>query len=361
MAAGAHLHAAGGDGALSAGAAAPARRWLLAPDAFKGTLAAGEVAEAMAVGIASADPEALVERCPLADGGEGTLDVLIDAFGGWRAEVPVRDPLGRVIVADLGWADEGRLAIVEVARASGLALLAPEERDAEAASSAGTGEMIGAAAAAGAREIVVAAGGSASTDGGAGAIAAIESWKGPGSARLTVLADVQTPFERAAAVFAPQKGADADAVARLQARLEQLARELPRDPTGVPMTGAAGGLAGGLWARYDARLVPGAEWVLDAVSFDERLAGATAALSGEGCLDAQTLEGKMVYEVARRCRRAGVPVSAIVGRTELDPDEASRLGLFCVAEAGDVDAISSAAALLALSTLEGHRYRNRRS
>jgi glycerate 2-kinase len=359
VAARALVHAAGGDGELSGEAAAPARRWLLAPDAFKGTLTAAEVADAMAVGIASADPEALVERCPLADGGEGTLDVLVDAFGGWRAEVPVRDPLGRVIVADIGWADEGRLAIVEVARTSGLALLAPGERDAEAASSAGTGEMIGAAAAAGAREIVVAAGGSASTDGGAGAIAAIESWKGPGAARLTVLADVQTPFERAAAVFAPQKGADAGAVERLQARLAQLARELPRDPTGVPMSGAAGGLAGGLWARYGARLVPGADWIIDAVSFDERLARATHALTGEGRLDAQTLEGKTLYAVARSCRAAGVPLHAIVGRCELDPADGSQLGLASVTEAGEAAAISSAAAQLALSTAERHRRRNR--
>jgi glycerate kinase len=305
----------------------------------------------MARGIVSADPGAVADRCPVADGGEGTMELVVAALGGWRAEVPASDPLGRRIVAEIGWAEDGRLAIVEVARASGLALVAPDERDAEAASSAGTGEMIGAAAAAGAQEIVVAAGGSASTDGGAGAIAAIERWKGLAGARLTVLADVQTPFERAAEVFAPQKGAEVAAVARLSERLARMARELPRDPSGVPMTGAAGGLAGGLWACYDARLVPGAEWVLDAIAFDTRLAGATAAITGEGRLDAQTFEGKAVREVTTRCARAGVPVHAIVGSSELDRGQVARLDLESVSIATDPDALASAAAELASGAL----------
>ena len=154
----------------------------------------------------------------------------------------------------------------------GLGLLERSELDPEGASSAGTGELVAAAIDSGCGRVVVAAGGSASTDGGAGAIAAIEAAGGLRGAELLVLADVSTPFERAAEVFAPQKGADGETVARLAARLQRLADELPRDPRGVPMGGAAGGLAGGLWARYGAPILAGSAWVLDAVGFDARLA-----------------------------------------------------------------------------------------
>ena len=153
--------------------------------------------------------------------------------------------------------------------------------------------------------MLVAAGGSATTDGGAGAIDAIEAAGGLGKAKLEVLCDVSVPFERAAEVFAPQKGADPEAVARLTERLTARAGALPRDPRGKPMTGAAGGLSGGLWAAFGARLVPGAAYVLGLLGFDRRLEDADAAVTGEGRLDPQSLEGKLVGEVARRCREAG--------------------------------------------------------
>ena len=128
-----------------------------------------------------------------------------------------------------------------------------------------------------------------------------------------MLTDVRTPFERAPAVFGPQKGADPAMVERLEERLDALAAELPRDPRGVPMTGAAGGLSGGLWAAHGAVLEPGAPWILDALDFDARMRAARAVVTGEGKLDEQTLEGKLVGEIGTRTRQAGVPLHAIVG------------------------------------------------
>jgi len=317
--------------------------WLIAPDSFKGTYSAREVAFAIAAGV---DGEVL-DLCPVADGGEGTLATVLEALGGHVHAEPAHDPLGRELTGQRGWVPQRSLAIVETASASGLCLLAPSEFDAEGASTFGTGELIAAALAAGADHVVVGAGGSASTDGGAGAIEAIEAAGGLRGARLTVLADVSTPFERAAEVFGPQKGADAGTVERLTARLHAQAEALPRDPRGMPMRGAAGGLAGALWARYDARIVSGAAWVLDALGFDERLARATALITGEGRLDAQTLEGKVVGEIARRCTRAGVPAHAIVGSVSLDADGCQTLGLASVQQARDLAEMEHAGGALA--------------
>jgi glycerate kinase len=324
---------------------------LIAPDAFKGTYSAKDIALTIAAGIHDVDASAAIELCPLADGGEGTLEVLVEGLGGRTTDADAHDPLGRSIRAPLGWVHDGASAIVAVADASGLVLLTPVERDAELASTIGTGELIAAAISAGAAQVVVAAGGSASTDGGEGAIQAIEARGGLHGAQLTVLADVTTSFERAAEVFAPQKGAGADAVRRLTARLHERAQALPRDPRGLPMTGAAGGLAGGLWARYGATLLPGAPWVLDALDFDERIARAGAVVTGEGRLDAQTLEGKLVSEVARRARNAGVPVHAVVGRSLLTDAEDSELALATVSEAGDRLGLERAGRALARSAL----------
>ena len=316
---------------------------LIAPDSFKGTFTAGEVATAVAGG---AGPLIESDRCPLADGGEGTLGVLLGALGGEVLEREAHDPLGRPILAELALTGDGT-AIVEVAGASGLGLIAPGERNAEAASSRGTGELIAAAADAGAREILVAAGGSATSDGGLGALEAIEQAGGLHGSRITVLADVTTPFERAAEVYGPQKGADTDAVARLTARLDRLAERLPRDPRGISMSGAAGGLSGGLWAAHEARLVLGAPWVMDAVGFQAKLARARAVVTGEGRLDAQTLEGKVVFEVSERCRRAGVPVHVVAGSCFLAAGELELLGLASVREAGTVELLREAGAEIA--------------
>lgn len=317
---------------------------LVAPDAFKGTLSGAEVAQAIGRGLqAEGWP---VDECPIADGGEGTLDVLLAALGGQTVSARVSDPLGRRIEAKLGLLPGAR-AIVEAAEASGLHLVAEIERDPEAASTRGTGELIAAAVRAGAREVVVCVGGSATTDGGAGAIAAIEEGGGLDGARLVVVCDVRTPFERAAEVFAPQKGADPAAVGRLTIRLDALAVQLPRDPRNVPMTGCAGGLSGGLWAAFGAVLVPGAPYVLDALGYDARMRTARAVVVGEGRLDWQTLQGKAAGEAAVRARQAGVPCHAIVGQCDLDRFGARILDLQAILEAGTPDALQDAGRELA--------------
>ena len=151
----------------------------------------------------------------------------------------------------------------------------------------------------------MAVGGSATTDGGAGAIEAIEAAGGIGRAKIVILTDVRTTWEDAPKVFGPQKGADEAMIARLEQRLDELAPTLPKDPRGVPMTGAAGGLSGGLWAQYGAALEPGAPFVLDALDFDDRMRAARAVVTGEGKLDEQTLQGKLVGEIGTRTRQAG--------------------------------------------------------
>src|SRR5436190_13460404 len=336
---------------------------LVAPDAFKGTFRAPEVAAAIGRGIERAGFEP-PDLCPIADGGEGTMEALVLALGGETAGTTVRDPLGREIRAGFALLEDGETAVVEVAQASGLNLVAearahggeaPGSGDAEAASTHGTGDLIAAAVDAGASVVLVAAGGSASTDGGAGAIEALREAGGLRRARLVVLADVRTPFERAATVFAPQKGADAAAVARLSRRLERFADGLGRDPRGVPMSGAAGGLAGGLWAAFDARLEAGAPFVLDAVGFDERARAAFALITGEGRLDDTTLHGKAVFEAATRARQAGVPAHAIVGQDRLDPFGKRILDLQHVIEAGTATGLEAAGEQLARALVEETR------
>jgi glycerate 2-kinase len=316
---------------------------LVAPDSFKGTFNASDVADAIGRGLQDAGRP--VDLCPVADGGEGTLDALAAGLGAERQHAHVIDPLARPIVAEYGLA--GEVAIVETASASGLGLVAPAERDAFAATTAGTGQLIAAAIDAGARVVYLGVGGSATSDGGAGAIRAISSAGGLRGARLVVLCDVRTPFEDAARVFGPQKGADAGEVKRLTARLNALARRLDRDPRGVPMTGAAGGLSGGLWSAFGAELVPGAAFVLDEVGFDARMRAARAVVTGEGKLDMQSLVGKVVSEVATRARQSGVPCHAVVGTRELDAMGARILDLDRVVEASTLAEIEAAGRALA--------------
>jgi glycerate kinase len=330
----------------------PERPVLVAPDSFKGTFRASEVAAAIGRGLERAGlmPPDL---CPVADGGEGTMDALLPALGGEVVAADAHDPLGRELTGCFALVEDGGSAIVETATASGLNLVADDERDAWAASTYGTGELIAAAAQAGAQVIIVAVGGSATTDGGAGALEAIEDAGGLGGARLVVLCDVRTPFEHAPKVFGPQKGADPEMVARLEKRLDELAARWPRDPRGVPMTGCAGGLSGGLWAVHRAVLEPGANWVLDALDFDDRMRASRAVVTGEGKLDEQTLQGKLVGEIGTRARQAGVPLHALVGRDELDPFGKRIIDLQFIREATTLEELESAAEELGTALATG--------
>jgi glycerate kinase len=301
-----------------------------------------EVAAAIARGLRAAGREAI--ELPVADGGEGTIDVLLTTLGGERRSARVPDPLGREVEAAWALLPDGS-AVVEMAQASGLKLVGEAERDAWAASTYGTGELIVEAARAGAEKVIVSVGGSATTDGGAGAVEALDD--AGVSPALEVLCDVRTPWERAPAVFGPQKGADAAMVARLEKRLDELASRAPRDPRGEPMTGAAGGLSGGLYGFRGAGLVPGAPYVLDAIGFDERMREAAYVVTGEGRLDDQTLQGKILGEVATRCRQSGVTCHAVVGKDDLEPFKARILDLASVREAGDPDALEAAGRELA--------------
>jgi glycerate kinase len=293
------------------------------------------------------------DLCPVADGGEGTMDALLPGLGGEVVAAAAHDPLGRELTGCFALVEDGGSAIVETATASGLSLVADGERDAWAASTYGTGELIAAAAQAGAQVIIVAVGGSATTDGGAGALEAIEEAGGLGGARLVVLCDVRTPFEHAPKVFGPQKGADAEMVARLEKRLDELAARWPRDPHGVPMTGCAGGLSGGLWAVHRAVLEPGANWVLDALDFDRRMRASRAVVTGEGQLDEQTLQGKLVGEIGTRARQSGVPLHAIVGTDRLDPFGKRMIDLMRVIEATDLAEMEAAGEALGTELAEG--------
>jgi glycerate kinase len=332
-------------------------RVLVCPDSFKGSFSAVEVAEAIGAGIEEAGGE--VELCPVADGGEGTAETVRAALGGEVRVAPAHDPLGRPIEARFVLVEGGTTAVVDTAAASGLPLVAADERDAEAASTRGTGELIAAAVEAGARRVLLAAGGSATTDGGTGAIEALRergcrggisdatttdgSCGRVGDAALVVLCDVTTRFEDAARVFGPQKGADSAAVRRLTERLGRIAGALPRDPRGLPMTGCAGGLSGGLWAAFGAELRPGAEFVLDLLGFAERLAAADLVVTGEGRIDPQSLEGKVVGQIAGRCARARRPLHVLVGENALDPEEARRAGIASITEASTLASLRTAA------------------
>ncbi|HKZ12479.1 MAG TPA: glycerate kinase [Solirubrobacterales bacterium] len=331
-------------------------RFLVCPDSFKGTFTAVEVAAAIGAGIEEAG--GAVDLCPAADGGEGTAETVRAAIGGAVRTAAAHDPLGRPIEASFVLVEDGATAVVDTAAASGLPLVAPGERDAEAASTYGTGELIAAAVEAGARRVLLAAGGSATTDGGVGAIEALRdngishatTTDGGcgcvGDAALVVLCDVTTRFEDAARVFGPQKGADPAAVERLTERLGRIAGELPRDPRGVAMTGCAGGLSGGLWAEFGAELRPGAEFVLGLLGFAERLAAADVVITGEGRIDSQSLEGKIVGQIAAACAKAGRPLHVLVGQNDL-ARAAKATAITSIAEARTLPALRTAAHHLA--------------
>jgi glycerate kinase len=288
-----------------------------APDKFRGTAAASEVAAVVARAGASLGWSCT--EVPMADGGEGILDVL----GGRVRRTSVQGPLGEPVTAE--WRLDDRTAVVEMARASGLELAGgPRGNDPVAASTTGTGQLIAAAVAAGARRVIVGVGGSATTDGGLGALRALEPHPRLAHVELIVACDVTTTFVDAAEHFAPQKGASPAQVALLRRRLERLAQlydnDYGVDVRHLPGSGAAGGLAGGL-AALGASLVPGFDLVAEAVGLAEEIDRAELVVTGEGFLDEQSFRGKVVGEVAELSARANVPVLAVVGEVVDDLKE----------------------------------------
>lgn len=281
----------------------------MAPDKFRGTASAEEVAGA--VGRAAGASGWTHRAVPMADGGEGTLAVL----GGSNRTTTVTGPLGDPVEA--AWRYGGTTAVVEMAKASGLELVGGRDgNDAMVATSSGTGELVAAALDAGCKRIIIGVGGSASTDGGLGAIRALEPVSRLKSVRLLVACDVRTTFVDAATVFASQKGATTAQVELLRRRLERLAQVYQQsygiDVRSLVGSGAAGGLAGGL-AAVGARLVPGFDLVADEVGLHDRIDGADLVVTGEGFLDEQSFEGKVVGGVVELGQAASVPVLAVVG------------------------------------------------
>lgn len=284
-------------------------RVVAAPDKMRGSATAAELAAAIARAAAGAGWNC--DQLPLADGGEGLLDVL----GGANRSTLVTGPLGDPVRA--GWRMVNRTAVVEMARASGLELVGgAEANDPIAATSYGTGELIAAAVDAAARRVVIGVGGSATTDGGLGALRALEPLGRLRGIELVVACDVRTRFLDAAEVFAPQKGASSVQVALLRRRLERLVQvyreDHDRDVTELVGSGAAGGLAGGL-AAIGAQLVDGFDLVADEVGLDDMLEGADLVVTAEGFVDEQSFQGKVVGGVLERARAAGVPVLVVAG------------------------------------------------
>ncbi len=291
-------------------------RLLVAPDKFRGSATAAEVAAAIA-----AEAETLgwkVDRAPLSDGGEGFCAVL----GGRRRPVSVHGPLGELVDAAWYELDAGATGVIEMAMASGLDLVGGwEANDPMRASTAGTGELIAAAIKAGVRRLLVGVGGSATTDGGWGALEVLEPHSRLSGVRIQVACDVRTRFLDAASVFAPQKGATPAEVELLTRRLDRLAQlyreRFGVDVTGLDGSGAAGGLAGGL-AAIGAELVGGFDLVADRIELAERMERADLVITGEGLLDEQSFEGKSVGGVVEMAAEFEIPVMVVAGDVDGD-------------------------------------------
>ena len=321
----------------------PVPHVLAAPDKFRGTATAGEVATAIAECARAAGWTA--DEAPVSDGGEGFCAVL----GGRRRPQRVKGPLGQAV--DTAWFDLGdRTAAVEAATACGLLLAGgPEHNDPVRASTAGVGELIAAAVKAEMRRVLVGVGGSATTDGGWGALEVLEPHSRLAGVDITVACDVSTRFTRAAEVFAPQKGATTSQVDLLTRRLERLA-QLYRERFGVDVeaidgSGAAGGLAGGL-AALGASLVSGFEVVADRIDLVARMENADLVITGEGYLDEESFHGKAVGGVAAMASEVGVPVLVVAGDADPDVETPAQVRTL-VGEAGRDRAMSDTLAVVA--------------
>ncbi len=323
--------------------------FVIAPDSFKGSASAKEVAQAIADGLRAVLPDASYDLVPMADGGEGTVDALVSATGGQIVKVKVTGPLGEPVESFFGILGDGTTAVIEMAAAAGLALVPPEHRNPMVTTTYGVGELIKAALGAGCRRFIIGIGGSATNDGGAGMAQALgvrlldatgnEIGFGGGAlaklvridasrldprvreAEFLVACDVTNPLtgpNGASAVYGPQKGATAEMVAELDANLRHYAalirRDLGVDVEAVPGAGAAGGLGAGLMAFCRAQLRRGVELVIEAARLPERVQRTQMVITGEGRLDFQTGFGKVPYGVAQVAKRFSKPVLAIVGQ-----------------------------------------------
>lgn len=324
-------------------------KYVLIPDSFKGTLSSEDICRIASEEILRLEPEAEICAIPVADGGEGTVDAFLAAVGGTRAEVPCTGPCGQEVMGFYGLLPDGT-AVVEMAAAAGLPL-AGACRDPEKTTTYGVGQLMAHALSRGAKRLVLGLGGSATNDGGCGAAAALgaEFLDEEGRAfvptggtltqiahirmkglretlagvDVTVMCDIDNPLcgpAGAAAVFGPQKGADAAMVARMDAGLRHLAEMLEKDVGMEVLTLAGGGSAGGFGAGaaafFGGQLRMGIDVVLDLTDFDRKCRGASLVITGEGHLDSQSLRGKTVVGVARRARALGVPAAALVGGCE---------------------------------------------
>jgi len=324
-------------------------KYVLIPDSFKGTLSSEDICRIASEEILRLEPEAEICAIPVADGGEGTVDAFLAAVGGTRAEVPCTGPCGQEVMGFYGLLPDGT-AVVEMAAAAGLPL-AGACRDPEKTTTYGVGQLMAHALSRGAKRLVLGLGGSATNDGGCGAAAALGAefldaegrafvptggtltqiahirMKGLretlAGAEVTVMCDIDNPLcgpAGAAAVFGPQKGADAAMVARMDAGLRHLAETLEKDVGMEVLTLAGGGSAGGFGAGaaafFGGQLRMGIDVVLDLTDFDRKCRGASLVITGEGHLDSQSLRGKTVVGVARRARALGVPAAALVGGCE---------------------------------------------
>ncbi|MCY4449887.1 MAG: glycerate kinase [Chloroflexi bacterium] len=321
---------------------------VIAPQSFKGSISALNAARAMEEGVLRVVPDAETVLVPVADGGDGTLETLVEATGGEIRSTTVTGPIGKPVTAEWGALGDGQTAVIEMARTSGLALLSLAERDPLHATTYGLGEVIREALDAGFRSFIVGIGGSATNDGGAGmaqalgvrlldeaggdlpsggaALAGLQRMDMSGlderaaEARFSVACDVSNPLtgpEGAAAVYGPQKGATPGMVQQLDAALKHFAEVVERD-TGtsidaVPGSGAAGGLGGGMMAFLGGSLRTGVDIVLDHIRLDERLEGTDLVITGEGQIDFQTVYNKAPIGVARRAKRRNIPVLAVCG------------------------------------------------
>lgn len=321
---------------------------VIAPDSFKDSLSAQGVADAIALGLAEVWPDAQLIKCPMADGGEGTVESVLAACDGQLRNTVVQGPLGTTVEAAWGWLPDSHTAIIEMAEASGLQLVPVDQRDACISSTFGTGELIRAALDAGALRIILAIGGSATNDGGAGAMQAlgVELFDAQGqplapgglaltqlfrvdlsdidprlaSVRFDIAADVNNPLcgaHGASAIFGPQKGASPEQVQLLDHALghfaDHCAKVLGKDVRDEPGSGAAGGLGFAAKAFLGAQFKAGVEVVAELVGLADAVQNADLVITGEGRFDAQTLRGKTPFGVARIARQQGVPVIVIAG------------------------------------------------